>query len=538
MSATTYTAGQQVFKKIVVHNKLMDEATAERLLSKEPDPEKIIQFFVQNKKIKAELGQQLLVLYRKQLERHADGGGETVGGGAADNGIPVNGAEAASTAAPIVASGNGAAAVKHAAADDLPLLELDTDDDDDVPRPAQSSGGAPAPAAVKSAAVKPVASAAPSTVEPTAVPATARSNSPAARGQYSPTIVRLLQSARAVNASDLHVKSGEIPLVRVAGALREIENQTALAPADVEAGLLSLVSEAQRERFLSTNDLDFCFDGGEGLGRFRTNFLRQHRGMDGIFRLISAEVPSFEQLKLPPMVRKFTEYKQGIVLITGPKGCGKTTTLAAMVDLINSNRPEHIITIEDPIEFVHPCKKGHVNQREVGTHTEAFSNALRAALREAPDVIMVGEMRDLETTSLAITAAETGHLVFATLHTPDAIRTIDRVLDVFPPKEQGQIRSMVSESMRGIISQLLLPSIDGKSQELAVEILVNTTAIGNLIREEKTFQLRGIMQTGRRLGMQLMDDSLLELARAGRIAKEEAVAVCTEQARVKKELGL
>jgi len=350
--------------------------------------------------------------------------------------------------------------------------------------------------------------------------------------------VRILEAAREIKASDVHIKSGEIPLVRVAGALRELEGFAKLDKEAVEAGLLTLVSQAHRERFLTTNDLDFCFDGGEGLGRFRTNFLRQHRGMDGIFRLISAEVPSFAQLKLPPMVKKFTEYKQGIVLITGPKGCGKTTTLAAMVDLINSNRPEHIITIEDPIEFVHPCKKGHVNQREVGAHTGAFANALRAALREAPDVIMVGEMRDLETTSLAITAAETGHLVFATLHTPDAIRTIDRVLDVFPPKEQGQIRSMVSESMRGIVSQLLLPSTDGKSQELAVEILVNTTAIGNLIREEKTFQLRGIMQTGKRLGMQLMDDSLLDLAKTGRISKEEAVAVSTEQARVRKELGV
>jgi twitching motility protein PilT len=208
-----------------------------------------------------------------------------------------------------------------------------------------------------------------------------------------------------------------------------------------------------------------------------------------------------------------------------------------MVDLINSTRPEHIITVEDPIEFVHPCKKGHVNQREVGVHTQTFSAALRAALREAPDVIMVGEMRDLETTSLAITAAETGHLVFATLHTPDALRTIDRILDVFPPKEQGQIRSMISESMRGIISQLLLPSVDGKSQELAVEILVNTVAIGNLIREAKTFQLRGVMQTGRKLGMQLMDDSLIELAKANKVSKDDVLAVATERKRVESELG-
>jgi len=502
MSATVSSAAQQIFKRIVVHNKLLDEATAEKLLAKEPDPEKIIQFFVQNKKIKPELGQQLLGLYHKQLEKQAE-------------------AEAAAA----LSSTPAPSSAPRDAPDDLPLLELDTDDEE-TPSPTAARTGPDTPSRNVSEAKKETA------------PATPRSEKPAGRGQYDPAIVRILEAARAVKASDVHVKSGEIPLVRVAGALKELENYPKLEKEAVEAGLLTLVSEAQRERFLSTNDLDFCFDGGDGLGRFRTNFLRQHRGMDGIFRLISAEVPSFAQLKLPPMVKKFTEYKQGIVLITGPKGCGKTTTLAAMVDLINSNRPEHIITIEDPIEFVHPCKKGHVNQREVGAHTGAFANALRAALREAPDVIMVGEMRDLETTSLAITAAETGHLVFATLHTPDAIRTIDRVLDVFPPKEQGQIRSMVSESMRGIVSQLLLPSADGKNQELAVEILVNTTAIGNLIREEKTFQLRGIMQTGKRLGMQLMDDSLLELAKSGRITKEEAVAVSTEQARVRKELGL
>ncbi|NIL95693.1 MAG: PilT/PilU family type 4a pilus ATPase [Planctomycetales bacterium] len=347
----------------------------------------------------------------------------------------------------------------------------------------------------------------------------------------------ILLAARSANASDAHIKSGEIPVLRVAGRLSEIEGMQPIPAERCEKALLSLLNGQRRQLFLETNDLDFCYDGGEELGRFRSNFMRQHRGMDGIFRLISSQVPSFEELKLPPLVKKFTEYKQGIVLVTGPKGSGKTTTLAAMVDLINSTRAEHIITVEDPIEFVHPCKKGHVNQREVGPHTKTFSAALRAALREAPDVIMVGEMRDLETTSLAITAAETGHLVFATLHTPDALRTIDRILDVFPPKEQGQIRSMIAESMRGIISQLLIPSVDGKSQELAVEILVNTVAIGNLIREAKTFQLRGVMQTGRKLGMQLMDDALVELAKANKVSKEDVLAVATERNRVESELS-
>jgi len=234
---------------------------------------------------------------------------------------------------------------------------------------------------------------------------------------------------------------------------------------------------------------------------------------------------------------RFTEYAVGIVLITGPKGCGKTTTLASMVDLINSTRREHIITIEDPIEFVHQCKEGHLNQREVGTHTKSFGRALRAALREAPDVIVVGEMRDLETTSLAITAAETGHLVLATLHTPDTIRTIGRVLDVFPPKEQGQIRAMLSESLRGVILQRLVPTVDGKSVELAIEILVNNTAVGNTIREDRMFQMRGLMQTGKRLGMVLMDDSLLELVEAGKITFEEGLEQSVDTGYFKKEYG-
>jgi len=236
-------------------------------------------------------------------------------------------------------------------------------------------------------------------------------------------------------------------------------------------------------------------------------------------------------------VMKFIDYRIGVVLVTGPKGSGKTTTLAAMVDRINSTRAEHVITVEDPIEFVHPCKKGHVNQRQVGVHTKSFSNALRATLREAPDVIMVGEMRDLETTSLAITAAETGHLVLATLHTPDAIRTIGRVLDVFPPKEQPQIRAMLSESLRGIVSQLLLPTADGKSMVLALEILVNTQAIGHLIREEKVHQIRGLMQTGKQHGMVLMEESLVQLVKDGRITEQVALAHAEDVKMVQREFA-
>jgi twitching motility protein PilT len=325
-----------------------------------------------------------------------------------------------------------------------------------------------------------------------------------------------------MGASDLHLKASMAPVVRVHGELKTLPYPP-ISPEDCEASLLDVLDDEQRERFLQTRDLDFCYDGGQ-LGRFRTNYLSEHRGLDAIFRMIPPKVPTFDDLGLPAQVKRFTEYRVGVVLVTGPKGCGKTTTLAAMVDVINSARAEHIITVEDPIEFVQPCKEGHVNQRQVGVHTKSFSNALRSALREAPDVIMVGEMRDLETTSLAITAAETGHLVLATLHTPDAIRTIGRVLDVFPPKEQPQIRAMLSESLRGIISQLLLPAIDGKSMALAVEILVNTQAIGHLIREEKVHQIRGLMQTGKQYGMVLMDESLIRLVKEGRVSKEMAIS--------------
>ena len=252
--------------------------------------------------------------------------------------------------------------------------------------------------------------------------------------------------------------------------------------------------------------------------------MRQHRGVDGVFRLLPSRPPAFEELGLPEVVTKCCDFRQGICLITGPKGCGKTTTLAALVDLINSRRQEHIITVEDPIEFVHPCKKGHVNQREVGSHTKSFSNALRAALREAPDVIMVGEMRDLETTELAITAAETGHLVFATLHTPDAVRTIGRVLDAFPAAKQEQVRATFAESLRVIVSQLLVPRIDGKGCVMATEVLVNTGAISNMIRDNRAFQLRGLIQTGKKQGMILMDESLINLVKAKKVTREDAIS--------------
>jgi twitching motility protein PilT len=346
----------------------------------------------------------------------------------------------------------------------------------------------------------------------------------------------ILKKARELGASDVHIAPGLSPVMRFHAKLIEME-MPKLAPDTIRGALVALLDPVRRAEFEEHSDLDFCYDAGPELGRFRTNYLVEQGGSAGVFRLIDAKITTLEELGMPQIVEKFTTYAVGIVLITGPKSCGKTTTLAAMIDLINRTRADHVVTIEDPIEFVHPCKMGHISQREVGTHTKTFGNALRAALREAPQVIMVGEMRDLETTSLAVSAAETGHLVLATLHTPDAIRTIGRVLDVFPPKEQGQIRAMLSESLRGDVSQQLVPSKDGKEMHLALEILVNTSAIGNMIREERAFQIRGAMQTGRRLGMVLLDDSLLRLAAEGKIDPQEAAARASDVDYVMKELG-
>ncbi len=336
-------------------------------------------------------------------------------------------------------------------------------------------------------------------------------------------IFKLLRTARAMKSSDVYLIANVVPTLRIASVLRALKAPI-LPAAAVEKALQAVLTPAQFEHFTKTHDLDCSFSGGPGLGRFRVNVSQELHGPAAVFRLIPEQVPTFDALHLPEQMRRFTQYRQGMVLITGPKGSGKTTTLAALIDLINANRAEHIITIEDPIEFVHPSKKAHVNQREVGVHTRSFANALRASLREAPDVIMVGEMRDLETIGLAITAAETGHLVFGTLHTPDCQRTVNRVIDVFPPQEQPQIRSMFSESLRGVVSQHLLPGLDGTSLHLATEIMFNTTGIANLIRDNRSFQIHGVMQTHYKMGMHLMDDSLIELVKDGKVSREEALA--------------
>jgi twitching motility protein PilT len=336
-----------------------------------------------------------------------------------------------------------------------------------------------------------------------------------------PRLHRVLSRAVWAGASDIHVRSGAPVEIRLHGRLEPFEGLT-FSASEIEAMLLEVLTEEQRKHFLETSDLDFSYDL-PNVGRFRANLCRQHRGVDGTFRAIPTAIPSLGALGLPSSVPALTKHHQGLVLITGPAGQGKSTTIAALVDLVNTEKALHVITVEDPIEFVHPIKRAIVNQREVGRHTLSFANALRAALREDPDVIVVGEMRDLETISLAITAAETGHLVFGTLMTMSASQTIDRILDSFPAGQQAQIRTMLSESLKGIVSQQLVPTVEGNGRVLACEVLLGTPAVGNLIRERKTFQLPSVMQTGRNLGMQRMDDSLAELVQAGRITPEKAM---------------
>ncbi len=341
-----------------------------------------------------------------------------------------------------------------------------------------------------------------------------------------PRLHKILSKAVRSKASDIHVPSGAPIQVRRNGRLERFDER-ASPPKEVGELLFEILTEEQRKRFLETNDLDFSYEV-KGVGRFRANVCRQHRGIDGTFRVIPDVIPSPEALGLPASVLLLTKHHQGLVLITGPAGQGKTTTIATLVNLINSEKPLHIITVEDPIEFVYPIKCAVVNQREVGKHTLSFANALRAALREDPDVIVVGEMRDLETIALAITAAETGHLVFGSLMTTNAAQTVDRILDSFPAGQQAQIRTMLSESLKGIVSQQLVPGADGKGRVLACELLYCNLAVANMVRERKTFQLSSVMQTSRNVGMQRMDDALFDLSQAGRITPETAMRCAHE----------
>lgn len=327
------------------------------------------------------------------------------------------------------------------------------------------------------------------------------------------------------NASDLHLSSGNSPMLRIDGQLQRIDYPP-LDNDELKKMLYEIAPEYKIKTFEETGDADFAYEI-PNVVRFRVNYYQQKNGIAAAFRQIPTNVWSFEDFEkvdapLPPVLKKFAMLNRGLIIVTGPTGSGKSTTLAAIIDYANKNRRDHIITLEDPIEFVHQSKNCLVNQREVGVHTKSFASGLRGALREDPDIILVGEMRDLETIELAITAANTGHLVFATLHTPSAAKTVDRIIDVFPAEQQNKIRATLSEALKGIIAQTLFRRIDKKGRIAAFEILVFTTAIANLVRENKTHQIPGMIQVGKRIGNQPLDDHIMEHIRMKRISPEEA----------------
>ena len=337
--------------------------------------------------------------------------------------------------------------------------------------------------------------------------------------QMAVDIAQLLAFAVKSKASDLHLSAGVPPMIRVDGDVKRI-NMPALAHKDVHSMVYDIMNDKQRKDYEEFLETDFSFEIPK-LARFRVNAYNQMRGAGAVFRTIPSIIQTLEDLKTPPIFRDISMYPRGIVLVTGPTGSGKSTTLAAMIDYINDNKPDHILTIEDPIEFVHESKRCLINQREVHKDTLGFSEALRLALREDPDVILVGEMRDLETIRLALTAAETGHLVFGTLHTSSAAKTMDRIIDVFPAQEKEMVRAMLSESLRAVISQALLKRVGG-GRIAAHEIMIGTPAIRNLIREGKVAQMYSAIQTGVKEGMQTLDQCLQELLSKGVITKEEA----------------
>lgn len=335
-------------------------------------------------------------------------------------------------------------------------------------------------------------------------------------------IRELLDLVNKNGASDLHIKVGQPPILRIDGQLTKTEFAP-LSADDTEKLCYGLLNKTQQEFLTKTLEID-CAYGVEGVGRFRINIYKDRQGFNAALRTIVEEIPSMEDLKLPSVIKETAKLPKGLVLVTGPTGSGKSTTLASMVDWINSHRSEHIITIEDPIEFLHNSKKSIINQREVGADTHSFANALRSSLREDPDVILIGEMRDLETIQLAIRAAETGHLVFGTLHTNSAATTIDRIIDVFPPEQQQQIRIQLSNSLAAVFSQTLLPKKVGSGRVMAMETMIVTPAISNLIREAKSTQIYSSIQTGRQLGMQTLESALADLYKRDLVRLEDVLA--------------
>ena len=330
-------------------------------------------------------------------------------------------------------------------------------------------------------------------------------------------------------ASDLHMVAGQKPILRIRGDIERVKYKV-LDNDELKAMVYEIITEEKAKKFEETGDVDFGYEI-PGLARYRGNLFQQKYGVGAVFREIPSDILTVQQLNLPAVVSKLSQLPKGMVLVTGPTGSGKSTTLAAIVDEANRTRSDHILTIEDPIEFVHKSQKAIVNHREVGTHTQSFSAALRGALREDPDIILVGEMRDLETISLAMEAAMTGHLVFGTLHTLNASKTVDRVIEIFPSEQQPQVRSTLADALKAILSQTLFKRVDVKGRCAALEILVCTPAVRNLIREGKTYQIPSAMQTGRKFGMQTLDDAIMDFLQRGWVSPEDAYMHCIEKSK-------
>ena len=345
----------------------------------------------------------------------------------------------------------------------------------------------------------------------------------------------LLRQMRSQDASDLHLTSGAPPYMRIDGEMVK-QNYKSVTPETCQSLIFEILTDSQKELFEQQQDLDFSYPL-HGVGRFRVNVFTQRHGIAACFRLIPEHIKTIEELDLPEQLSDLINASEGLILVTSPTGSGKSTTLAALIHEINLRQQAHIITIEDPIEFVHENQRCLISQREVASHTKSFSTALRAALREDPDIILVGEMRDLETISLAITAAETGHLVFATLHTNSAVKTVDRIIDVFPESQQTQIRVMLSESLRGVVAQALLPKPNHGGRVPVVEVMVNVPAVANLIREGKTFQIQSVMQTSRAHGMVTFEMATHDLIHKGLISKEDGMSFLRRRSAAKQMSG-
>ena len=346
---------------------------------------------------------------------------------------------------------------------------------------------------------------------------------------------KVFKAGVGLKASDVHVVPYEPFIMRRFGKLMKSKSSP-LSPDMCRKLVYELLDEEQIKSLEKNLQLDFSYEI-EGLGRFRGSAMMHQKGMSAIFRIIPPEIPKLGSLGLPDVVTKVLDNHQGLILVTGATGQGKTTTLSAMVDYINENRAHHVLTIEDPVEFIHPLKKGVVNQRQLHFDTRSYKNSLKAALREDPDVIMIGELRDLETISLAISAAETGHLVLGTLSTTNAPKTVDRIIDSFPPGEQGQIRAALSETLKAVVTQKLLPGINGDGMALAVEILIGTVPVASMIRDSKVFQIPNLMQTGKNVGMRIMDESIIELLKSKAISEETAIAGAENESLIKAFLG-